>query len=182
MRVSTVLSLLVLSSACATTTSSAREASGDVAVAKAQFERIKSLAGEWTGTYGEPGQTLPAEIRYRVTGGGSAVEETMAPGTEFEMVTLYHLDGGRLMLTHYCAAGNQPRMVARPAAAGGEHATIRFDFLDATNLASSMVGHMHQVEIEFDGANHMESRWTYFKDGKPGEQAHFDLARKKANG
>lgn len=182
MKVSALLSLLVLSSACATTSSSVGGTSGDVTVAKAQFERIKSLAGEWSGTFGDAGQAVPAEIRYRVTAGGSAVEETMAPGSEYEMVTLYHLDGGRLMLTHYCAAGNQPRMVAQPAAMSGEHPTIHFDFVDATNLASPMDGHMHQAEIEFDGSNHIESRWTYFKDGKPGENARFDLVRKNVSG
>jgi len=29
------------------------------------------------------------------------------------MVTMYHLDKGRVMMTHYCSAQNQPRMQAR---------------------------------------------------------------------
>ena len=54
---------------------------------------------------------------FRVTAGGSAVEETVFPGTEQEMVTLYFVRDGRLQLTHYCMAGNQPHMLAQPAKA-----------------------------------------------------------------
>ena len=50
---------------------------------------------------------------YRVTAAGSAVMEVLFPGTDHEMVTVYHQDGDDLILTHYCAAGNQPRMKCR---------------------------------------------------------------------
>ena len=29
-----------------------------------------------------------------------------------DMISMFNLDGDRVVLTHYCAAGNQPRMVA----------------------------------------------------------------------
>ena len=47
----------------------------------------------------------------RTTGGGSAVTETLFPGTAHEMMSVYHMDGDDLVLTHYCAGGNQPRMM-----------------------------------------------------------------------
>ena len=53
--------------------------------------------------------------RYAVTAAGSAVVETVFPGTEHEMVTVYHADGSDLVLTHYCMEGNQPRMRAKAA-------------------------------------------------------------------
>jgi len=95
------------------------------------------------------------------------------------MVTMYHLDGDRLMLEHYCVAGNQPRMVAASeGATGGSIETIRFEFAGASNLASTNDGHMHQMEMTIDGKNHLMTHWTYFQDGKAGHEATFDLKRK----
>src|SRR5690348_2757738 len=70
------------------------------------FERLKSLAGDWMGK-GPGGQEITM-LRFRVTAGGSALEETEFPGTDHEMVTVFHMDGDRLALTHYCHLGNQP--------------------------------------------------------------------------
>ena len=50
----------------------------------------------------------------KVTAGGSAVHETLFPGSAHEMVSVYHLDGADLVMTHFCALGNQPRMKADP--------------------------------------------------------------------
>lgn len=144
--------------------------------AKAQFERIKALAGSWGGKGGEGDQTFDAEIQYRVTAGGSAVEETMAPGSPHEMITMYHLDNDRLLLTHYCAAGNQPQMMAGPGATPDE---IAFSFLGATNLKNPNDGHMHAARFRFLGKDKLETIWTYFQDGKAAENASFKLERKK---
>src|SRR5579859_4783906 len=79
--------------------------------AKAAFARLKTLAGEWkvAETNGVHAQH-DGKITYRVTAAGSTVMETFFPGSDHEMVSMYHLDGDELVLTHYCAAGNQPRM------------------------------------------------------------------------
>jgi hypothetical protein len=167
--------ILVLTPACATVSDAAGIHPADAQLSKARFERIKSLAGEWTGPGGAEMNGAPLEVSYRVTAGGSAVEETISPGSEHEMVTMYHLDGGKLMLTHYCMVGNQPRMVA---AAGGDVGKIRFEFAGATNLASPNDPHMHQMEMTLLGKDHLKSQWTFFKDGKPAEEARFDLTRK----
>ena len=50
-------------------------------------------------------------IVYSVIAAGSAVHEHMFPGGPHEMVTVYHLDGPDLLLTHYCAAGNKKLML-----------------------------------------------------------------------
>ena len=68
----------------------------------AALERFKQLSGEWTGKEVEgihPGQQVNAN--YKVTAGGSAVVETLFPGTEHEMVTVIQPDGADLVLTHY---------------------------------------------------------------------------------
>src|SRR5687768_10780544 len=70
--------------------------------AKAAFERIKQLAGDWMEKDPKTGKEM-VMTRFRVTANGTAVEEIVMPGAPHEMVTIYHLDGDSLLLTHYCA-------------------------------------------------------------------------------
>ena len=57
--------------------------------ASAAFARLKALEGEWTGTGGHRGEAKdPTTVLYKVTGAGSAVVETLFPGTPHEMVTV----------------------------------------------------------------------------------------------
>ncbi len=157
--------------ACSTTHSSV----GDAANAKAEFEWMSTLTGEWTGTAESGDKKFPVDTTFRLTGNNSAIEEKIFPGTEHEMVSMYHLDGGQLMHTHYCALGNQPRMIARPSETKG---SIQFDFHDATNLASMKADHMHDMRLQIVDPNHLEMWWTAWKDGKADHAAHFVLARK----
>ena len=103
-----------------------------------------------------------------IEGGGTAVEETLFRGQPHEMVTLYHRDGPRLLLTHYCAAGNQPTMVLAP---GDDAARPRFEFLRASNLPDPKAGHMHRASFDLSEPGRLTARWTFFQDGQPGEEA-----------
>jgi hypothetical protein len=173
-----LIPLFVLAAACSTVRESLGTHHTDAQTSKTCFERIKSLSGDWTGPGGEMTNGAPIEVRYRVTAGGSTVEETLFPGTDHEMVTMYHLDGDKLVLTHYCVAGNQPHMVARTCSTSGDKTIIRFGFDGATNMASNTAGHMHEAEMTIQGHDHLTSHWTYFENGKPGHDATFDLTRK----
>jgi hypothetical protein len=162
---------LALLAACSTTKSSM----GDANDSKAQLELLSSLAGDWVGTVGEGEHSIPVETTFRITGSKSTVSETMFKGADHEMVSMYHLDGSSLMHTHYCASGNQPRMIARAPEAPGQ---ITFDFHDATNMASMNDQHMHSMRIQVKDSNHIEEWWTAWKDGKADHTAHFVLTRK----
>ena len=143
------------------------------------FERLRGLEGEWVGKayHSEGGQQASndTKVTYHVSGAGSTVMETLFPGTPHEMVTMYHMDGKDLILTHYCAAGNQPTLRAAPMTDGK---TLSFDFVRGTNMKNSDM-HMHSVTFTFADDDHLRSVWTSQTDGKPGEQAVFDLTRKK---
>jgi hypothetical protein len=115
-------------------------------------------------------------VVYKVSAAGSAVVETMLPGTEHEMVTVYTLDGDNLLLTHYCAAGNAPTM---KAASGGPAGEIQFKFVKATNLASPGEGHMHDATIVFVDDDNIRTDWVYWEGGKKKETEKFELTRKK---
>ena len=77
---------------------------------------------------------------------------------------MFHVDGDRLLLTHYCDVGNQPRMAGKVSPDGK---TISFDFLDAGNLLDSQPGHMQHVTFNLIDANHHTETWEFaMKDGK----------------
>jgi hypothetical protein len=136
------------------------------------FRRLTALAGTWSTIVPEGG--APATVTYRVVGGGSAVEEDLFPGTPHEMISMYHLDGPRLLMTHYCAAGNQPTMILVP---GDDPAVLRFDFLRATNLKDPGAGHMRSLVFEVPGGDRAKASWTYWEGGKAGETVVLDLRR-----
>ena len=144
---------------------------------KSRFEMLKSLAGEWTGKAEHiGGEAFDATVNYKLTSAGSTVMETLFPGTAHEMVTMYHLNGEELLLTHYCAVGNQPRMRAER---GGDPKKLSFKFLDGTNLKADKDLHMHEATIEFIDDDHIKSEWVTYSEGKPAGSAKFDLKRTK---
>lgn len=136
---------------------------------KQSFEAIKALAGKWQG---ESKDEQKPQVEFKVTSGGSMVMETMFPGTDHEMINCYHLDGENVILTHYCAQGVQPRM--KLASSDGK--TMKFDFLDCTNLPSKDTPHMHDMTMTIDGGKISES-WGYFKDGKVENHVKLEMSK-----
>jgi hypothetical protein len=80
------------------------------------------------------------------------------------MVTMYHQDGDRMMMTHYCEAKNQPRMRTEPIK--GEPKMLDFKFLDVTNLAKPTDPVMKGLKIAFLDADHITEEWLFSADGK----------------
>ncbi len=154
--------------------------------AQKSFTLLKSVAGTWQGS----GTTDPpqggmehfnAQITMRVTSRGNAlVHEMKDPATPDDPtkydhpVTMFYLDGDRLYLTHYCDAGNRPRMVARTSPDGK---TVEFDFLDVAG--GTQYGHMYHAVFTIIDANHHIEDWTYMMPGEKAVHAHMDLQRAK---
>src|SRR5262249_12060642 len=101
---------------------------------------------------------------YELIAGGTALLERESGDGRPTMLTLYHRDGNRLVLTHYCMTGNQPRVLAKPFDAATNE--IAFDFLDTGNLSSPAAGHMHSTSIRFVDANHIDTVWEFYENGK----------------
>jgi hypothetical protein len=137
-----------------------------------QWEKIKSLVGEWEGYAMENGQKMPARISVRMTGDGSALMHLIDPGKAHEMVTMFHMDQSELLATHYCAAHNQPRMRAVPSA---DTAKVAFEFKDGTNIRSGD-GFMRRLVITFVDADHHNEAWGFDNKGKL-EEGLFTLTR-----
>ena len=148
-------------------------ASAALAQTEAQkaFNAIKDMPGTWEGKSAD-GRAL--RVDFKLTAAGSAVlSEIVVPNED--MVSMIHLDGpNRLLLTHYCAAGNQPRMEAKFSPDGK---TVTFNYVDATNLASPDAGHMNRMTLTLLDANHHTEEWVFLDHGKEMKEL-FDLHRK----
>ncbi len=132
--------------------------------AKAAFAQLKQLEGVWEAP--AAGGKM-ARTEFEVTANGTVLLERYTnasmPGGG-RMATAYHLEGNDLVLTHYCIAKNQPRLVATKIAPDGRGAT--FEFLDGTGMTSRDAGHMDKVVYDFTDADHYTSRWTWYSKGE----------------
>lgn len=139
------------------------------APAKAQpshptFEKLKKLSGTWVEADEDGKPTDKVVSVVRVTAAGSAVHETLFPGEPMEMISIYHLDKGDLLMTHYCALGNQPQMKADPDSPPNQ---IRWNFVGGTNLDPTKDAHMHAATVTFVDDDHIEIEGEGWEDGKP---------------
>lgn len=111
---------------------------------------------------------------FDVTAAGTVVMETMLAGTDHEMVNVYYLEGDSLVLTYYCAGGNQPTMrLDLERASAGE---LPFVFTGGSNLDPAVDGHVHDGTLYLrDGA--LKSRWTAYVGGKADHELVISLRR-----
>lgn len=139
--------------------------------AQKAFNAIKNMPGTWE-QHTPDGRTL--QVTFKVVSGGSAVISEIADSKE-DMISMIHLDGpNRLLMTHYCAAGNQPRMEASFSPDGK---VITFRYVDATNLATPDAAHMNQMVLTLIDDNHHKEQWVFAGQGKDHNEV-FDLHRK----
>jgi hypothetical protein len=152
--------------------------------AQKSFDQLKALAGTWHATVTtdppvkEMGNGAIGEVSLRVTSRGNALVHEMGeqgkddPTKYDHPVTMFYLDNDRLVLTHYCDAGNRPRMAARESTDGK---TVEFDFLDVAG--NTQYGHMEHAVFTFIDANHHTEDWTFKLKGDKLMHAHLDLRR-----
>ncbi|MBL0928465.1 MAG: hypothetical protein IBJ11_12580 [Phycisphaerales bacterium] len=141
------------------------------------LDPLKALAGEWE-VLDESGKPITAAV-FAVTSGGSAVREIMFPGSPHEMTNLYHLDGPDLVMTHYCAVGNQPRMRAAESRQTPEGRVIPFRFDSVTNWAGPDQHYMGEMTLTIVDAGTIRQTWRSFAGKADHGPAVFTLRRKK---
>jgi len=135
---------------------------------------LDGLCGEWVGADADKDGQPDVTVTYRKTAGGTAIVETLMPGTPKEMVTVYSRDGEGFVLTHFCAVGNQVRMRGKAGANPGE---MVFEFVDGTNMKPTDA-HMHTLVLTVVDATHIRHVWTMWKDGKAANTITFELTKR----
>jgi hypothetical protein len=147
--------------------------------AQKAFDQLKTLDGVWQG----PASTIPPmpemqgdimKVSLRATSMGNALmHEMTSPKRPDDPITMFYLDGDQLLLTHYCDAGNRPRMTGKVSPDGK---IVEFEFLDVAG--STKYGHMHHAKFTLIDADHHTEEWTYMQ-GDKAVNARFDLQRAK---
>jgi len=135
------------------------------------LDRFRSMVGTWEGK-SPSGDT--STVTYQLMGGGTAVMAESHMISE-DMTSMFYVDGDRLLMTHFCPSGNQPRMTA---SISPDLKMVSFDFLDATNLPGPQTGHMHRAVYLFSDAGHYSEEWTWKKEGKEAK-FHYEMQRKQ---
>lgn len=156
---------------CASTSSTAPHAVTPATPAEqaALIDQIKQLQGTWKGEtpHGEGTAT------FTVTSSGSTVREIMFPGQPHEMTNMYHMDGSTLVMTHYCAMGNQPRL----RAVAGKPGEIDLRYDGVTNLAPNADHFMGGLRIVIVDKDHIRQEWKGIEKGKVVDGPVFELTR-----
>ncbi|WP_157606026.1 hypothetical protein [Rheinheimera sp. SA_1] len=130
-----------------------------VAVSASSFNKLKTLVGEWK-KEGSDGENF--YISFEITAKGSVLIENWINKGVSHSLTLYHLDGDKLLATHYCPQGNQPRLKLDHNLKGN---ALSFVFQDATNLESQQKNHQHSLAFEFIDTNTISREESYSQAG-----------------
>ena len=145
--------------------------------AQKTFDQLKALSGVWEGkvTTDMPVaasiQNSLMHVTLRTTSRGNALLHEMTSSGPDDPITMFYLDENRLLLTHYCDAGNRPRMEGKLSPDGK---TVEFSFLDVAG--SNQHQHMHHAKFTFIDADHHTEDWIFML-GDNAVHAHFDLRR-----
>jgi hypothetical protein len=146
--------------------------------AKSAFEQLKTLKGTWKNKVSGSHEDQHAgdnRVIYRLTGAGSALVETDFPESDHEMISVYHLDGDDLRLTHYCAAGNQPHLKLDRASSSPTRLVFVFD--GGTNLDPAKDMHIHGMTVTFEKDGEVDCAWEGYSGGKKTGTTHFHHVR-----
>ena len=130
--------------------------------AKRAFEKLKTLTGSWQGTV----MRIPINFTIRAVSSGNAIlheGDTSEAGPPKHEITMFYLEGDRLLATHYCDAGNRSRWEGKMSPDGK---AIEFSFLDV--VGSTRGGYLKDMVLTIIDADHHIVAFTFvMPDGKP---------------
>jgi hypothetical protein len=162
MRKLAILIILVATHAVVLAQDNPAKNAGAQSDAKKTFAKLKTLAGSWQGTI----MGISINFTIRAVSSGTAIlheGNTSGDGPPSHEITMFYLDGDRLLATHYCDAGNRSRLEAKRSP---DEKAIEFSFLDVTG--STRGGYLKDMVITMIDADHQIVGFTFvMPDGKP---------------
>jgi hypothetical protein len=141
------------------------------AASNAAFDQLKSLAGTWEGKLGDK----TAKLTFEIVSNGSVIMERLQPSTEPEMITMYSLEGKRLVVTHYCSMGNQP--TTQTESLSGASAKYDFRVVRVSRTRTAGEAHMVGLTLTMPNKDHLTQVWTFEDNGKTNSET-FTCTRK----
>jgi hypothetical protein len=126
------------------------------------WDKLKGLVGTWRLVDSKTPSDQAFRITFRLISANTALVESFGDPSKQVTETVYHLDGQRLLATHYCAQGNQPRLQLQPPSSTG---SLEFQFLDATNLKRITDSHLIRLRFEFVDSRHLIRHEVYAENG-----------------
>ena len=164
---------LIVASALASTISPAADRAAEKSKSALMFEHLASLEGQWKGV--QAGTEI--QVTYTLTANGSALMEEFRPKNGPMMVTMFSVDGDRLLATHYCSAKNQPQMTTE-AIADPQAKRVVFSLVRVTGLSSPGDWHNTGLVVTVEDRDHLTQEWTYLSNGETGKTLfHFTRER-----
>lgn len=133
-------------------------AHADDTAPRAAFDGLKHLVGDWKSTKTGSSTT----VNYRVIANGSTLIESWTMSPTRQSMTVYTLDGDRLIATHYCPQGNAPRLQLTRTDNDGAH---HFLFFDGANLQDPAGSHEHAFRIRLDASGTLTRNEVYIRNG-----------------
>lgn len=149
--------------------------------AQKAFAKLKTIEGVWQAVpkvndpqgY-EAFKDIPMTVVMRKTSRGNAfLHEMTHPNIPDNPITMFYMQDKELWLTHFCDAGNRPRMTGKVSADGKR---LEYDFIDITG--PTKFGHMKRAVITFADDNNHTQEWTFQLPDKE-VLVRLDLTRKK---
>ena len=140
--------------------------------AQKAFEKMKTLTGSWDGTV----MGIPINFTIRAASSGTAIlhEGNTEKGPPNHEITMFYVEGDRLLATHYCDAGNRVRWEGKMSP---DEKTIEFSFLDVAG--STKGGLLKRMMFTMIDANKHVVDFTFIMpNGKPVE-LHGEFLRTK---
>lgn len=162
MRKFIILFIIILAAAVATFSQETSKNITPQSNAQKAFEKLKTLSGSWQGAI----MSVPINYTIRAASSGTVIlleGNTEKGPTPDHEITMFYLDGDRLLATHYCDAGNRVNLEGKVSTDGK---SVEFSFLDvAGSTKGGMVKRMMFTMI--DANKHVEEFTFVMPNGKP---------------
>lgn len=127
------------------------------------FRGLEKVMGTWKLSAPQSEDDKAFRLTYHLISKNTALVEVYGNPQRQTTQTLFHANGNALMATHYCARGNQPRLVAKESSDAN---AVTFEFLDVTNLSDKNDPHMVAMTFTFIDKDRFEKEEVYLVNGK----------------
>lgn len=130
--------------------------------AKRAFAKLKTLTGSWQGKI----MDIPISFSIRATSSGTTIlheAHTEGGGPPNHEITMFYIEGDRLLATHYCDAGNRSNMEGKLSADGK---SVEFGLLEL--VGNTKGGHLQRLVFTMNDTDNHAADFIFVRpDGKP---------------